>query len=142
MDALTFATPILLRNLNSKKEPIVEINYDIMLTELKLSHNEFVDLCILCGCDYLSRIEGVGPVNAFKLITEHRTLEKVLSHIEEVNESNTKKAKYTIPKSYDFLSARDLFNAPDVDDPEQLEVIHFIQQSFILSHPSHTSWNG
>lgn len=62
-----------------------------MLVELKLNHNEFVDLCILCGCDYLGRVDGVGPVNAFKLITEHRTLEKVLEHMEDVNKASTKK---------------------------------------------------
>ena len=28
MDALTFASPFLLRNVNSKKEPIIEISYD------------------------------------------------------------------------------------------------------------------
>lgn len=85
MDALTFASPILLRNLNSKKEPIVEINFDKMLLELGLNYDEFIDLCILCGCDYLGRVEGVGPINAFKLITEHRSLEKILEHFEDVN---------------------------------------------------------
>jgi len=123
MDALTFASPILLRNVNSKKEPIVEINYETMLQELALSEDEFVDLCILCGCDYLGRVEGVGPVSAFKLITEHRTLEKVLEHFEEVNAANTKKIKYTVPKSYDFVQARDLFKNPEVDDPETVKVI-------------------
>lgn len=91
MDALTFATPFLLRNINSKKEPIIEISYEKMISELKLSHEEFVDLCILCGCDYLGRVDGVGPVNAFKLITEHRTLEKVLEHMEETNNLSIKK---------------------------------------------------
>jgi len=74
-----------------------------MLKELDLSEDEFIDLCILCGCDYLGRVEGVGPVNAFKLITEHRTLEKVLEYFEEANAANTKKIKYTVPKSYDFV---------------------------------------
>ncbi|KAL4485703.1 hypothetical protein ABPG72_010965 [Tetrahymena utriculariae] len=122
MDALTFATPFLLRNLNSKKEPITEINYEKMLQELKLNHNEFVDLCILCGCDYLGRVEGVGPVNAFKLITEHKSLEKILEHMEEVNKQSTKKQKYTVPKSYDYVSARDLFINPEVTDPETIQL--------------------
>ena len=60
MDALTFQTKVLLRGLNTKKEPVVEISYDQMLTELELSHNEFVDLCILCGCDYTDTIQGVS----------------------------------------------------------------------------------
>ncbi len=46
MDALTFATPVLLRGLNSKKEPIIEINFADMIKELGLSYEEFVDLCV------------------------------------------------------------------------------------------------
>ena len=31
MDTLTFGTKILIRGFNSKKEPVTEINYDLML---------------------------------------------------------------------------------------------------------------
>ena len=34
--------------------------------------DEFIDLCILCGCDYSSLIEGIGEINAYKLIKEHK----------------------------------------------------------------------
>ena len=85
MDALTFGTKILLRGFNTKKEPIYEINYDIILQELELTSDEFVDLCILCGCDYSERIEGIGPSTAYKMIKEHKTIEKVIEHIHQVN---------------------------------------------------------
>lgn len=71
MDALTFQTKVLLRGLNNKKEPITEINYDEMMKQLDMSYDEFVDMCILCGCDYTDSIEGVGPITAYKLIKEH-----------------------------------------------------------------------
>ena len=29
-----------------------------MLSELKMTKEEFIDLCILCGCDYTETIEG------------------------------------------------------------------------------------
>lgn len=29
-----------------------------MLKGLNLTHNEFVDMCILCGCDYSVTIDG------------------------------------------------------------------------------------
>ena len=48
----------MLRGFNSKKEPIVEISYDEMLKGLGLNHKEFVDMCILCGCDYSVTIDG------------------------------------------------------------------------------------
>ena len=48
-----------------------------------MTHEEFVDLCILCGCDYTHSIGGIGPGTAFKLISECKTIENVLEKIEE-----------------------------------------------------------
>ena len=48
-----------------------------MLTVLRASP-QFVDLCILLGCDYLDPIPKVGPNTALKLIREFGTLDKVL----------------------------------------------------------------
>lgn len=61
MDALTFATPRLIRRLcaaQSAKLPIEEYEYDKVLEGLKLTADQFVDLCILCGCDYCGSIKG------------------------------------------------------------------------------------
>lgn len=37
---------------------------------LDFSHEKFVDLCILCGCDYTGSIKGIGPKKAFALIRQ------------------------------------------------------------------------
>lgn len=61
MDALTFATPRLIRRLcaaQSAKLPIEEYDYEKVLEGLKLTADQFVDLCILCGCDYCGSIKG------------------------------------------------------------------------------------
>jgi len=79
-------------------------------------HQQFVDLCILLGCDYLDPIPKVGPSTALNLIREHKTLENVVSYIQK----DTKK-KYTIPDDWPFQDARALFFEPDVrpaDHPE------------------------
>lgn len=52
-----------------------------MMLELDITHEEFVDLCIMLGCDYTHGIDGVGPATAFKLIKEHSTLERVIEYI-------------------------------------------------------------
>jgi flap endonuclease-1 len=44
---------------------------------------QFIDLCILLGCDYLEPIKGVGPKSALKLIREHGGLGEVLEHLRE-----------------------------------------------------------
>ena len=38
-----------------------------MLEELQLTRDQFIDLCILCGCDYTDKIPGIGPVRALQV---------------------------------------------------------------------------
>lgn len=55
MDALTFGSNILLRHMTfseARKMPVQEIHYDKVLKGLELETDEFIDLCILMGCDY------------------------------------------------------------------------------------------
>lgn len=65
MDTLTFATPILLRRLTrpeSAKESVLEIHHAKILGPdgLNMTQDQFIDLCILCGCDYCDSIKGIG----------------------------------------------------------------------------------
>ncbi|RYP73980.1 hypothetical protein DL771_003291 [Monosporascus sp. 5C6A] len=118
MDTLCFDSPILLRHLTfseQRKEPIQEIHLDRVLEGLGMDRKQFVDLCILLGCDYVDPIPKVGPHTALKLIREHGTLEKVVDFMK-----NDPKSKYTIPEDWPFADARALFFEPDVrkaDDP-------------------------
>jgi flap endonuclease-1 len=83
MDALTFGTKYLLRGFNSKKEPICQIELAQVLEGFEMTHAEFVDLCILCGCDYTHTIGGMGPVTAYKMMREHGNIENVLKKVME-----------------------------------------------------------
>jgi len=49
-----------------------------VLKALELTNEQFVDFCILCGCDYTSKIAGIGPVKALKLIKENKNIEGVI----------------------------------------------------------------
>ena len=52
MDILTFGSPRIIRNLTtSKKEPI-EIDLETVLSKLDLTYEQFIEMCILFGCDY------------------------------------------------------------------------------------------
>ena len=116
-DALTFGTPHLVRHLNaseSKKMPIVEVNLAKALEGLQLDMAQFVDLCILCGCDYTDSIKGIGPVKALKLVQEHKSIEGILKVLD--------KTKYPLPEPFPFEEARQLFVTPEVADPETTEL--------------------
>ncbi|CAJ1358628.1 unnamed protein product [Effrenium voratum] len=80
-DCLTFGTRLLIRNLmaaESQKKQILEVNLALLLEQLNITMDQFIDFCILCGCDYCDTLKGVGPSTAIKLMVQHGTLEKVL----------------------------------------------------------------
>lgn len=59
MDALTFATPVLLRKMtfaSAKASDVQVITYDKIISGLAITYDQFVDLCIMMGCDYCVRL--------------------------------------------------------------------------------------
>ena len=121
MDALTFGTTYQLRGFNSKKEPICQIELAEVLKGFEMNMEEFIDLCILCGCDYTHTIGGLGQAGAFKFVTEHKTIENVLDEVAKMNEAaldKEKNAKYRVPDNFLYNESRNLFKNPEVIDDE------------------------
>ena len=116
MDALTFRTPKLVRKLTfsqmkgKEKQLIMEIDYATMLSGLGITYEQFVDVCILCGCDYCSTIKGIGPKTALKLIKEFKSIENVIKNLDK---------KYKIPD--DWLPQRIAKNAPESTEEDEEE---------------------
>jgi len=83
-----------------------------VLEELELTMDQFIDLCILCGCDYCDSIKGIGGQTALKLIRQHGSIESILE--------NLNKDRYQIPEDWPYQEARRLFKEPNVtlDIPE------------------------
>ncbi|CAH0717687.1 unnamed protein product, partial [Brenthis ino] len=117
MDALTFGANILLRHLTfseARKMPVQEFHLDQVLSGLELNHNEFIDLCILLGCDYCESIRGIGPKRAIDLVKQHRSIEEVLRNIDT--------NKYSPPENWAYENARRLFLEPEVADGNDIEL--------------------
>lgn len=85
MDALTFGSSVLLRHMTfsaARKVPIAEYQLQKVLEELQLSMEQFIDVCILSGCDYAETIKGIGGGRALQLIRKHGNIEGVLQAID------------------------------------------------------------
>jgi len=114
MDILTFGSKRLLRNISSsKKNEIVEYDLEKILNELQYTYEQFIDLCILLGCDYVEHIDGIGIKKAKEIIDEFKSIEKFLEKsLDIINE------KYIISSNYldKVKSARSYFlTAPSID---------------------------
>ncbi|XP_028791430.1 flap endonuclease 1 isoform X2 [Neltuma alba] len=109
MDSLTFGAPRFLRHLmvpSSKKVPVMEFEVAKILEELNLTMDQFIDLCILSGCDYCGSIRGVGGKTALKLIHQYSCIENILKNIN--------KERYQIPDDWPYQEVRQLFKEPTV----------------------------
>ena len=82
MDTLVYGCPKMIRNCLDKsikrKDVVSVINLDILLKDFEMDMKEFIDLCVLCGCDYCPSIPKVGPVKSFNYIKTHKTIEALI----------------------------------------------------------------
>ena len=126
MDALALASPIMLRNLHTKleytamKTRVDEINLWDVLRAFGMNLDQFIDLCILLGCDYSGTIKGIGPQTAYELVKAHKSIERIIEDIER-----TGNRVVTSKDGFDYQEARLLFHQPDVIPAEQFSVQHF-----------------
>uniref|UniRef100_H3CQY2 Zgc:110269 n=1 Tax=Tetraodon nigroviridis TaxID=99883 RepID=H3CQY2_TETNG len=133
MDTLPFGANILIRQFKSKKDGLIPLDREVieysltkLLERLQINHQEFVDLCILLGCDYCEKICGLGPRRALRLIQKHRTIENVLLHINRKNHS--------VPLSWKYNEARKIFlDAPQAapaeltwTEPDEEALVEFL----------------
>jgi len=113
-DCLTFGTKILIRNLmaaESQKKTILEVNLALVLEQLNISMDQFIDFCILCGCDYCDTMKGVGPSTAIKLLLQHGTLEKVIEAL----------GPEKVPANFKYEAARMFFKECEAVDTQKCE---------------------
>lgn len=111
MDTLPFGAPILLQKLKlgyNSRQTVTQIMLLKVLEGLGISHAEFVDLCILLGCDYIETINGIGQVKALQLIKKHKNIECIVRNIDPVRHPVSQRWMSRVNK------VRDLFNRPHV----------------------------
>ncbi len=110
MDVLATGGCILLKNFTMEKGgSVVEVSLDGVLKELEMEFNSFLDMCIMCGCDYTSKIGGIGPTYAYKLMKKHGNIETAMPYIKS-NKS------YKVPNDFDYVTSRKLFNEACIND--------------------------
>jgi len=106
LDFLTHGCKNVLYDFNFKTNAIKQYKHEAILNELGLSHNQFIDLCILMGCDYTTTIKNIGPKRAINLIKEYNNIEGI---IEKIQNGDKKFKKFIIPETFDYKSARNMF---------------------------------
>ena len=90
--------------------------------------SQLIDFAVLSGNDYMANVGGLGVKTAYKLMTQFKSLEEILTVWE--TKEDTKKYKRDDPRNYDFNILKDRYQ--EIRDlylpPEKIE-FHFVESS-------------
>ena len=90
-DMLALGAPYLFRDMlrfMNKRKMVQVISLKRTLNKMKLSMDQFVDLCVLLGNDNCDNIKGIGPKRAYHLILTHGDLESVFEALNDNKNSD------------------------------------------------------
>jgi len=134
MDALPFGATCMVRGLGSNAKRVKIIDTSKVLSGLKLTMPEFIDVCILLGCDYAKTSKPkIGHLTVLPLIREYKNIENILDRPTKL------KVDYS---AFTYAQARDEFTNPIVDKSTKniklkkltLEDIGKIRDFLVLEH--------
>ena len=81
MDMLPFGAKVMIKNFTvSNKKFMQEISLVRTLIGLDVTYEQFVDVCVLSGCDYCSEtagpvVRGSGPIKSYELIKKYGSIQ-------------------------------------------------------------------
>ena len=101
MDTLVFGSPRMIRSCMDKSikrnEAISIIHLNKVLEDFEMNMNEFIDMCILCGCDYCPTIKNIGCQKSYQYIKEYKSIELLIDS-KKLDISNDFLSKYKIAR--------------------------------------------
>lgn len=102
MDLLAFGARRILRNFSNKKK-VTKITLFKILEEMKITREQFVELCIILGSDYSNSIKGIGIKGIYNIYKKYGNMKDFIKHLDDENnkyEQEGKKKKYIIPQDF------------------------------------------
>ena len=100
MDILTFGSPYIIRNLTSFKKKPVEISLEKIKKKFGCTQDNFIDFCILLGCDYCEHITDYNCFEIFEIFQKHKSIEGVLNKLD---------------KNINFIETKHYFKMPELN---------------------------
>lgn len=86
-DVLAYGAPLFLTKIDFYNSICVKIEHHEVLQELDLCYEEFLDMCIMLGCDYNKNIPKIGCETSFKLIKQYRNIDNIITAKPELDAS-------------------------------------------------------
>jgi flap endonuclease-1 len=111
MDTIACGADVVIQKYSNKKDYVLEYDFNKIMNEMKLNKSEFIDLCILCGNDYVQRIKGFNQFQIYEIISKYKNIEEI----------NSKKGLLV---KYNYQKLRDIYNLKNIETSEFIDIIN------------------
>ena len=81
-DVLAYSAPVFLTKIDVYRDKCIRIHHDEVLKALELTDAQFLDLCIMFGCDYNKNIYKVGPVLSYRYLRKYGSIDEIENKLE------------------------------------------------------------
>jgi len=83
----------------------------MFLKKINYSHDKFIDLCMLSGCDYLPYIQNLGINTAYTLLNKFNNIDNII-----------KLDKYSFPEEYNHIKVKTIFTEYNYENINQFKL--------------------
>jgi len=113
MDLLAFGCPAIIRNINFMDDYVDVYEINKIIPALEITHSQFIDLCIILGCDYADRLIGLKNSMALPLIKKYGNIENIILNLDLINQSelvnvDTDKSQFIVHRACEARPVRNL----------------------------------
>lgn len=130
-DVMAYGAPVFLTKIDTGSDTCVRITYNQVIESLKLTKDQFLDLCIMCGTDYNPNIPRIGSKSAYKRVIQHGGIDQIASETAlDTSVLNHKRVRQLFTEfqiENDALFKIPFCGTPDFTDLEKFVSIQKIQ---------------
>jgi flap endonuclease-1 len=83
MDILAFGSDKIYRNFSSKTKETIELKLSTILENVDLTYEQFIEFCILLGCDYCDRIKDITPNELYEYYYKYKNIPDTIKAIKD-----------------------------------------------------------
>lgn len=114
MDILTFGSNKIYRNFSSRNKSTLKIELKKVLEKLDLTYEQFVEFCILLGCDYCDKIKDIHPDEIYQYYYKFKNLDLTIDYL--------KKNNINVPDVKNYNEIKDYFINPPLKEEYDLNL--------------------
>ncbi|AOM63454.1 hypothetical protein [Heterosigma akashiwo virus 01] len=111
-DTFVFGCNKVIRLIKNSNTFVNEIDLNVILRKFGLTHQQFVDFCILSGCDYSESSNGINIKMCYNLMKKYGNIEDCIDEL---------KKKYSFPENFNYVRIREIYNNETEYDFEEIK---------------------